>query len=62
MTPGAAKLYPRWMVLSLGGAGSSLELLTAPIHTHPAQLGLQQPGIDRLVQLLSPLGEKKGER
>lgn len=40
---------------------SSLELLAAPIHTHPAQLGLQQPGIDHLVQLLSPLGEKKGE-
>lgn len=45
--PAAAKLYPRWMVLSLGE--SSLELLAVPVYRHPVWPDLQQLGINHLV-------------
>lgn len=36
MTPGAAKLYPRWMVLSLGGRAAWSFSLPQSIHTLPS--------------------------
>lgn len=60
-SPGTAKLYPRWMALSLGGK-SSLEFPAAPVHrlTLPG-LACSNPAVTTWCSYFPP-GRKEGRQ